>query len=120
MTLTNRTVELVFTTARVDNGSSVWALPVAETAFDFTYEIEGTVHAAEAGTRLFPFVFGTVNAVTAVVGAAAPIIAGLCFDMLGTYAPVLLTCAALCALGALAILTSRKPGIPDGAGAVHG
>jgi len=40
-TLTNRTVELVFQTRRVDNGAEVWELPYALTEPDFTYEFDG-------------------------------------------------------------------------------
>ncbi|WP_137681283.1 serine hydrolase domain-containing protein [Aurantiacibacter suaedae] len=40
-TLTNRTVELVFETRRVENGQDVWELPYALTEPDFTYDYAG-------------------------------------------------------------------------------
>jgi len=44
--LANRTIELMFHTARVETGASASALPEAITALDFTYEFGGTTHPA--------------------------------------------------------------------------
>jgi CubicO group peptidase (beta-lactamase class C family) len=46
-TLTNRTVELVFDTARVEAGTDVWTLPEELRALDFTYEFNGEINRAE-------------------------------------------------------------------------
>jgi len=45
--LANRTVELMFDTARVDASNSTWMLPNAQGALDFTYEFNGVRHRGE-------------------------------------------------------------------------
>ncbi len=45
--LANRTIELMFDTARVDNGKERWVLPEATANLDFTYEFNRVRHRAE-------------------------------------------------------------------------
>lgn len=45
--LANRTIELMFNTARVDNTKTQWILPKAAADLDFTYEFQGVRHGAE-------------------------------------------------------------------------
>jgi len=45
--LANRTIELMFNTARVDNTKTRWILPKAVANLDFTYEFQGVRHGAE-------------------------------------------------------------------------
>ena len=46
MTLANRTIELMFDTARVEPGSRQWKLPRKTQPLDFTYEVDGVTHPA--------------------------------------------------------------------------
>lgn len=46
MTLTNRTTELVFTTARVETGGSIWSLPEDPRPLEFTYSHDQVVREA--------------------------------------------------------------------------
>lgn len=41
MTLANRTIELMFDTARVEPGRRTWKLPKKQVPLDFTYEVDG-------------------------------------------------------------------------------
>ena len=45
--IANRTIELMFDTARVDRGTTTWALPKKTADLDFTYEFNGVQHHAE-------------------------------------------------------------------------
>ncbi len=45
--LANRTIELMFDTARVDKAKSQWSLPKAAVDLDFSYEFNGIRHRAE-------------------------------------------------------------------------
>jgi CubicO group peptidase (beta-lactamase class C family) len=45
--LANRTIELMFDTARVDASNNTWMLPNVHGALDFTYEFNGVRHPAE-------------------------------------------------------------------------
>lgn len=45
--LANRTIELMFDTARVDNAKAAWILPKTAANLDFTYEFNGARHKAE-------------------------------------------------------------------------
>jgi len=45
--LANRTIELMFDTARVANASPTWILPKSSISLDFTYEFNGARHKAE-------------------------------------------------------------------------
>ncbi|HUI58810.1 MAG TPA: serine hydrolase, partial [Steroidobacteraceae bacterium] len=47
MTLANRTIELMFDTARIDASGVRWDLPRRPRALDFTYTFQGKVHRAE-------------------------------------------------------------------------
>src|SRR5688572_20061177 len=54
MLLANRTIELMFDTARVEPGSRVWKLPKDLRALDFTYEFNGrTLPAGAAAENTF-------------------------------------------------------------------
>src|SRR5687768_10384752 len=54
MLLANRTIELMFDTARVEPGSRVWKLPKDLRALDFTYEFKGrTLPAGAAAENTF-------------------------------------------------------------------
>jgi CubicO group peptidase (beta-lactamase class C family) len=46
MTLANRTIELMFDTARVEPGRQQWKLPKKLQPLDFTYELDGVTHPA--------------------------------------------------------------------------
>lgn len=46
MTLANRTIELMFDTARVEPGRQQWQLPKKLQPLDFTYELDGVTHPA--------------------------------------------------------------------------
>ncbi|MCW2406863.1 MFS family permease [Sphingobium sp. B1D7B] len=60
------------------------------------------------GARAAPFVFGFGSAFSAAFGALAPVASGYCYDLTGTFVPVLYVVSALCFMGA-GILAFLKP-----------
>jgi len=67
------------------------------------------------GAPAYAAVFGLASAVQSTLGAAAPIAAGWWFDNTGSFVPVFLATAAMCAAGGLAILMLKPPRRPVGA-----
>lgn len=61
------------------------------------------------GARAYPAVFAAASAIQSTLGAVAPVIAGYWYDRHGSYGPVFLAVAALCAAGALTLALLSPP-----------
>ncbi|MGH8219531.1 MAG: MFS transporter [Steroidobacteraceae bacterium] len=61
------------------------------------------------GPRAYPAVFAAASAIQSTLGAVAPVVAGYWYDRHGSYEPVFLAVAALCAAGAVALALIAPP-----------
>lgn len=61
------------------------------------------------GARAYPAVFAAASAIQSTLGAVAPVIAGYWYDRHGSYGPVFLAVAALCAAGAITLALISPP-----------
>jgi hypothetical protein len=64
------------------------------------------------GLRHLPALFGVIELFVAGCGAVGPLLFGLAYDKLGSYAPAFLAAAALCTLSGLALVFLQPPGAP--------
>jgi MFS family permease len=64
------------------------------------------------GARAYAAVFAVTSAIQSTLGAVAPVVAGYWYDRHGSYAPVFLAVAALCAAGAITLAAIRPPSRP--------
>jgi MFS family permease len=70
------------------------------------------------GPRAYAAVFGAASAIQSTLSAVAPIVAGAWYDRHGSYAPVFMGVAVLCAIGALMLALISPPTMRAAATAV--